>query len=135
MNVRLFTNSLIAAVIGSASYVNARVNDGLKRLGMENIRYAETENGSITAFEDRAFRSSYYGVGKAIETALKEQTEGDITLIVTDRNGIPQLKIFIDSQTVKDYADGKTKLLGVYKAMKTSADTDQEMKVLKGKKN
>lgn len=67
-------------------------------------------NGEATAFEDRVYRNSYTGVGEAISAALKGQHEGEICLVVADRNGIPQLKITIDGELTTQYHRGAVSL-------------------------
>ena len=134
MNAHLFIRrcTFAAAFMMSAAFAGAQVDTALKSLGMENIRTVETEDGCITAFEDRAFRSSYYGVGKAIETALGARKEGSLTLVVTDRNGMPQLRIFIDGNTVEDFACGKATIRDVYTRMEMGTCADRELELLKG---
>lgn len=55
--------------------LSAQVDMQLAELGMENIRMAQSDKGIAVAFEDRAFRSSYEGVGHAIKSALEGMTE------------------------------------------------------------
>lgn len=118
----------------TAAMAHAQVGTALKKMGMENIRYVENGEGSVTAFEDRTFRSSYYGVGKAVEKALEAQNKGNITLVVTDRNGIPQLRIFIDKKTVEEYANGMADLRQVYARMEMGTCADRELEMLKEQK-
>lgn len=99
---------------------------------MENIRSVETERGSLTAFEDRVYRNSYTGVGEAISAALKGQHEGEICLVVADRNGIPQLKITIDGELTTQYHRGAVSLEQVYRGMELSTCADEEMEQLRG---
>lgn len=122
------------AVAMAGNNATAQVGNALKELGMENIRHICTEEGSITAFEDRTFRSSYYGIGKAVVKALEAQKNGDITLVVTDRNGIPQLRIFIDGNTVEDYARGDIRIRDVYSNMELGTCADRELEILKEEK-
>lgn len=132
MNVRFYIKIVIMAMgIAGTTNATAQIGNALKELGMENIKSVCNEDGSITAFEDRTFRSSYYGVGKAIQAALDAQNEGDITLIVTDRNGMPQLKIFIDKNTVDKYGKGLIKIKDVYSVMNLETNADSEMEELK----
>lgn len=134
MNAHLFIRrcTFAAAFMMWAASAGAQVDTALKGLGMENIRTVETEDGCIAAFEDRAYRSSYYGVGKAIETALGARKEGSLTLVVTDRNGMPQLRIFIDGNTVEDFACGKATIRDVYTRMEMGTCADRELELLKG---
>lgn len=134
MNAHLFIRrcTFAAAFMMSAAFAGAQVDTALKSLGMENIRTVETEDGCIAAFEDRAYRSSYYGVGKAIETALGARKAGSLTLVVTDRNGMPQLRIFIDGNTVEDFACGKATIRDVYTRMEMGTCADRELELLKG---
>lgn len=70
--------------------LHAQVDMKLAELGMENIRTAHTEKGVAVAFEDRAFRSSYEGVGHAVKAALDGMTEdGELRMAVMDANGLP----------------------------------------------
>ena len=113
--------------------VHAQVNKKLAELGMENIRTARTEGHTTVAFEDRAYRSSYEGVGKAIQTTLDalETTEG-LTLTVLDRNGVPQLNIELDRELVEGYRNGSLDLKAVFGRMGLSCSTDQALEELKG---
>lgn len=123
------------ALAGSmaATVADAQVNMALKELGMENVKYAATDDGSVTAFEDRTYRSSYNGVGNAVKAALNAQKQGSVTLVVTDRNGMPQLRIFIDRQTVEGFGTGELTIRDVYARMEMGTCADREMELLKGK--
>lgn len=118
----------------AVALADAQVDMALKELGMENVRYAVTDEGSVTAFEDRAYRSTYNGVGNAVKAALKAQKTGNVTLVVTDRNGMPQLRIFIDRQTVEGYGNGELSIRDVFARMEMGTCADREMELLKGKR-
>lgn len=147
MNADLFTKFLstkflrgtlpLAMVFaGGIGSVKAQVDVALQKLGMENIRYVPTSSGgSITAFEDRTFRSSYYGVGKALEAAVNAQKEGDIVMVVTDRNGLVQLRMGIPDELVRGYHNGSVSMRDILCSMEMSTNADREMEMLKGSRN
>ena len=59
--------------------VDAQVTESLKAIGMENIRCAQTPGMTTVSFENNVYRSTYTGVGKAIDTCLRSKTdEGDL---------------------------------------------------------
>lgn len=128
---RFFSAGMTALLLATAN-ATAQVDVQLRELGMENIRSVETERGSLTAFEDRVYRNSYTGVGEAISAALKGQHEGEICLVVADRNGIPQLKITIDGELTTQYHRGAVSLEQVYRGMELSTCADEEMEQLRG---
>lgn len=106
----------------------------LRQLGMENIRSVQTDGGCVTAFEDRLYRSSYTGVGKAVEAALSAGYDGDICLVVTDRNGMPQLRVSIDRELARRYRNGEAGLQEVFRGMELGTNADEELGLLKGTK-
>lgn len=136
---RLYNSRLYICLAGCLAFscfqkVSAQVDVRLRELGMENIRTALTESGSVTAFEDRVYRSSYSGFGKAVRAALSGQKDGEIRLVVTDRNGMPQVCVGIDSTLVRRFHSGELSFRDVVAAMDISASADSELKALKGKK-
>ena len=50
--------------------VDAQVTESLKAIGMENIRCAQTPGMTTVSFENNVYRSTYTGVGKAIDACL-----------------------------------------------------------------
>lgn len=124
------TALLVVTFMSVSASLTAQVNVRLKEAGMENIRSVTTEHGSITAFEDRVYRSSYAGVGKAIEAALAGTQAGDICLIVTDRNGIPQLKVHIGAALTEQFRNGTCSLEEIYRNMELTTDADRELELL-----
>lgn len=76
-------------MLGTATgNLHAQIDEKLAGLGMENIRMAQTDGHTTVAFENRAYRSSYEAVGKAVETALEAMEEvQDLTL--TDKTEYP----------------------------------------------
>lgn len=122
----------LICVMAAWNQVNAQTDKRLAELGMENIRMVKRADGTVAAFEDRIYRNSYEGVGKAIEAALDGSEEGSICLVVTDDNGMPKLKIDIDKETVTRYRNGECTLREVYATMGLSTDADKELALLKG---
>lgn len=113
--------------------VAAQVEVKLAELGMENIRTARSEKGVAVAFEDRAFRSSYEGVGRAVKSALEGMTEnGELRMAVMDANGLPQLEICMDKKLVAAYRNGEATLHDVFGQMELSCSTDRTLALLKG---
>lgn len=121
-------------MLGTATgTIHAQVDVKLAELGMENIRTVQTEMGTTVAFEDRAYRSSLTGLGKAIETALNANNNpGRLTLVVTDLNGMPQLRVDIAPELAEDYRNGTADLKTVFAQMELSRQTDGAMKELEG---
>ena len=112
--------------------LHAQVDMKLAELGMENIRTAHTEKGVAVAFEDRAFRSSYEGVGHAVKAALDGMTEdGELRMAVMDANGLPQLEIYMDRTLVTNYRKGKMSLREAFEQMQLSCGTDGTLALLK----
>lgn len=64
--------------------VNAQVTEGLKAIGMENIQCAQTPETTTVSFENNVYRSTYSGVGKAVDACLKSHTEGNLQLVVLE---------------------------------------------------
>ena len=111
----------------------AQVDVKLAELGMENIRSVTTAEGCVAAYEDRTFRSSCTGVGKALEAALDGMTSGgSLTLAVLDGNGMPQLNITVSRELVESYRNGSCSLETVVAQMDMTTDTDTTMDRLKG---
>ena len=52
---------------GISAMADAQVTEGLKAIGMENIRCAQTPAMTTVSFENNVYRSTYTGVGKAID--------------------------------------------------------------------
>lgn len=112
--------------------LHAQVDMKLAELGMENIRTAHTEKGVAVVFEDRAFRSSYEGVGHAVKAALDGMTEdGELRMAVMDANGLPQLEIYMDRTLVTNYRKGKMSLREAFEQMQLSCGTDGTLALLK----
>lgn len=131
------TGRLLAGLLMTlvTSQTAAQVDNRLAELGMENIRTVQTAEGTTVAYEDRAYRSSYEGVGRAIQTALEAlETDEALTLTVLDGNGLPQLCIVLDKELVRDYRNGTADLKAVFGRMELSRNTDQALERLKDAK-
>ena len=113
--------------------LSAQVETKLAEVGMENIRTARSETGVAVAFEDRAFRSSYEGVGRAIKAALEGMTsDGELRMAVLDANGLPQLDICLEPALVEAYRRGEADLHDVFEQMQLSCTTDATLALLDG---
>lgn len=109
----------------------AQVAEKLQQLGMENIRTAVTEEGNTTiAFEDKVYRGTYQGIGKAIEAALEGMRQGGLRMVVLEQH-IPQLCITLDEETITEYKEKRITIAEVYRQMGISHDTDDAMDALK----
>ena len=98
---------LLAVLTGLAGNMRAQLAEKLEAAGMENVKAVRTEQGWVASFEDRLYRSSYEGVGKAVEAALACETAGQETvLVVTDENGIPVLRIGLPGEVAESYRAG-----------------------------
>lgn len=111
--------------------LHAQVAESLKAIGMENIRCAQTPEMTTVSFENNVYRSTYNGVGKAVEACLKSKTEGSLQLIVLD-NQMPRLCISLPASLTEAYRQGRISLIQVYRDMEISVDTDKAMEALKG---
>ena len=124
---------LLAALTGLAGNMRAQLAEKLEAAGMENVKAVRTEQGWVASFEDRLYRSSYEGVGKAVEAALACETAGQETvLVVTDENGIPVLRIGLPGEVAESYRAGNCGLKEVFGAMTLDTETDEALKALKG---
>lgn len=110
--------------------INAQVAESLKAIGMENIRYIQTQGMTTVSFEDNVYRSTYYGVGKAVDACLKDKVQGDLQLVIME-NQIPRLCINLPDSLTEAYRNGKISLQQVYTNMGITVDTDQAMELLK----
>lgn len=121
-------------MLGTATgTIYAQVDAKLAELGMENIRTVQTGKGTTVAFEDRAYRSSLTGLGMAIETALNAlENLGGLTLVVTDRNGMPQLRVDIAPELAEAYRNGTADLKTVFAQMELNRNADGALKELEG---
>ena len=84
--------------------VDAQVTESLKAIGMENIRCAQTPGMTTVSFENNVYRSTYTGVGKAIDACLGSKTKGDLQLVVLE-NRIPRLCINLPDTLTEAYPD------------------------------
>lgn len=119
---------LIYFLLGTSAY--AQVVEGLKSIGMENIRCAQSDDITTVSFENNVYRSTYNGVGKAIDVCLKNKIEGNLQLVVLE-NQIPRLCITLPDSLLQTYQHGQISLTQVYERMGISVDTDQAMEALK----
>ena len=110
--------------------VDAQVTESLKAIGMENIRCAQTPGMTTVSFENNVYRSTYTGVGKAIDACLGSKTKGDLQLVVLE-NRIPRLCINLPDTLTEAYRNGEINLTQVYQQMGITVDTDPAMKALK----
>ena len=55
---------------GISAMADAQVTEGLKAIGMENIRCAQTPGMTTVSCENNVYRSTYTGVSKAIDDCL-----------------------------------------------------------------
>lgn len=81
-------------------------------------------------FENNVYRSTYTGVGKAIDACLGSETKGDLQLVVLE-NRIPRLCINLPDTLTEAYRNGEINLTQVYQQMGITVDTDAPMKALK----
>lgn len=110
--------------------VNAQVTEGLKAIGMENIQCAQTPETTTVSFENNVYRSTYNGVGKAVDACLKSHTEGNLQLVVLE-NRMPRLCVSLPDTLTEAYRNGEIGLQQVYERMGISVDTDKAMEALK----
>ena len=120
---------MICCLMGGS--VRAQIAEGLKAAGMENIRCAESEKGTTVSFENKTYRGTYTGVGKAIGACLKSENRGSLQLVVVE-NETPRLCITLPDSLLADYRNGRIGLTQVYERMEMSVDTDEAMEALKG---
>lgn len=110
----------------------AQIVERLQNAGMENIRYAESDEEVTVCFENNVYRSIYAGIGKAIDACLEESgNEKDVHLVALE-NHVPRLCIDLPKELLKDYQSGNISRKGVYERMGISVDTDNAMKALRG---
>lgn len=95
-----------------------------------NIRCAQTPGVTTVSFENNVYRSTYTGVGKAIDACLGSKTKGDLQLVVLE-NRIPRLCINLPDTLTAAYRNGEISLTQVYQQMGITVDTDAAMKALK----
>ena len=112
------------------STIHAQVTEELKSIGMENIRCAQTPDMTTVSFENNVYRSTYNGVGKAIDACLKSKIQGNLQLVVLV-NQIPRLCISLPDTLLQSYQQEDITLKQVYQQMGISVDTDQAMDALK----
>lgn len=110
--------------------VHAQITEGLKSIGMENIQCVQTADMTTVSFENKAYRSTYNGVGKAIDVCLKSEIKGNLQLVVLE-NQIPRLCIDLPATLLQAYQHGQIGRQQVYERMGISVDTDQAMESLK----
>lgn len=115
---------------GISAMADAQVTESLKAIGMENIRCAQTPGMTTVSFENNVYRSTYTGVGKAIDACLGSKTEGGLQLVVLE-NRIPRLCINLPDTLTEAYRNGEISLTQVYQQMGITVDTDPAMKALK----
>ena len=111
--------------------IGAQVTKELKAVGMENIQCVQTAEVTTVSFENNVYRSTYSGVGKAVEACLKGHAEGSVQLVVLE-NRTPRLCISLPDSLTMAYRNGEVSLLQVYERMGISVDTDKAMEALKG---
>lgn len=110
--------------------VHAQITEGLKSIGMENIQCTQTADMTTVSFENNVYRSTYNGIGKAINTCLKSKTQGGLQLVILE-NRIPRLCISLPDTLLQAYQKGNLNLEQVYQRMGISVDTDRAMEALK----
>ena len=110
---------------GISAMADAQVTEGLKAIGMENIRCAQTPGMTTVSFENNVYRSTYTGVGKAIDACLGSKTKGDLQLVVLE-NRIPRLCINLPDTLTEAYRNGEINLTQVYQQMGITVDTCHE---------
>ena len=86
------------------------VTDKLKAIGMENIRYAETGECITVTFENNVYRSTYQGIGEAIDACLESNVNKSLQLVALE-NQIPQLCISLPDTLLNDYREEKISLM------------------------
>ena len=107
--------------------VDAQVTESLKLSEWKTIRCAQTPGMTTVSFENNVYRSTYTGVGKAIDACLGSKTEGDLQLVVLE-NRIPRLCINLPDTLTEAYRNGEINLTQVYQQMGITVDTDPAMK-------
>ena len=112
------------------STIHAQITEELKSIGMENIRCAQSPDMTTVSFENNVYRSSYNGVGKAIDACLKSKIQGNLQLVVLV-NQIPRLCISLPDTLLQAYQHRNITLKQLYQRMGISVDTDRAMDALK----
>ena len=106
-----------------------QIDKWLKVSGMENIRCTEAEGTTYACFEDNQYRSTYQGIGRAIEACLSQPLTGDLQLVVLEER-VPRLCITLPHELTEAYRKGEADLKQVYSRMGISIETDEPMQVL-----
>ncbi len=122
--------AIAACLWAMCGTVNAQVTEGLKAIGMENIQCAQTPETTTVSFENNVYRSTYSGVGKAVDACLKSHTKGNLQLVVLE-NRMPRLCVSLPDTLTEAYRNGEIGLQQVYERMGISVDTDKAMEALK----
>lgn len=113
-----------------ATKMEAQVSARLQELGMENIQEVEVNGNTIATYENKVYRGTVRGVGKAIEAGLSGMQQGSLQLVALD-NDIPQLLITLPAGLVADYKSGKIAIDEVYRQMGLSNNAGTVIDVLK----
>ena len=87
---------------GISEMADAKVTKSLKAIGMENIRCAQTPGVNTVSLENNVYRSTYTGVGKAIEACFESKMNGGRQLVVQE-NRMPRLCINLSDTLTEAY--------------------------------
>lgn len=131
---RLFQTVFLGGLCTICATVHAQVVQNLETIGMENIRYAETEKMTTISFEDNTYRGTYRGIGKAVDACLKSEVMNNLQLVVLN-NQIPQICINLPDALLEAYRNKEISLRQVYAQMGISVDTESAMEALQDVKN
>ena len=122
--------SFLGVLLTLCTVADAQVTEALKAIGMENIQYVQTPEMTTVSFENNVYRSTYNGVGRAIDACLKSKDRGNLQLVVL-QNQVPRLCISLPDSLTEAYRNKEISLQQVYERMGISINTDQAMEALK----
>ena len=98
----------------------------LKKLEMENIQVAESQDTITAAFETSVYRDTYHAIGLVIRQLIAIPEASTLQLVIL-QNALPQLSILLPVELIHAYQSGQCDLNEVYRTMEMTTSTKTAM--------
>lgn len=103
----------------------------LRRMGMENIREADREEGCYLSWEDPVYRGSCRGLAEVIRLVAQKSVEAKDFYLIIQENRIPQILVRIPGEELRQYRLRQSSWEALVRSAEITWDTDEAVRALK----
>ena len=106
-------------------------SEELRRMGMENIREADREEGCYLSWEDPVYRGSCRGLAEVIRLVAQKSVEAKDFYLIIQENRIPQILVRIPGEELRQYRLRQSSWEALVRSAEITWDTDEAVRALR----